>query len=146
MSIAHNQCQWEKRPHGLVQARYQEISLMTDIGYSLKTIWPLKIRMIVQLVWLVQSPSWRRNPRWKNKSLAQKQRNADGAQTALSASPKRRKKRTSSSRRSHQMYQSPKLKDLIPWTWTWLRQNSNGKQRWKDWILNITLTVFLTLS
>ena len=58
-------------------------------------------------------PPWMRNPRWKNKLLAQKQRNADGAQIALSASPKRRKKRTSS-RRCHQTCQSLKQKGLIP--------------------------------
>ena len=74
--------------------------------------------------------------------LAQKQRNADGAQIAPSVSPKRRKKRTSCSRRHCQMCQSLKQKGLIPWAWTWLRQNSNGKQRWRDWTLNIIFTVF----
>ena len=113
-----------------------------------KTIWSLKIRMTLWLVWLVQGPPRRRNPRGKKKSLAQKQRSADGVQIALSASTKRRRKRTGSSGRHHQMYQSLKPKDPIPWAWTWLRQNSNGKQRWKDWTLNTILTVFFfeTLS
>ena len=53
-------------------------------------------------------------PKMEEQVISPKQRNVDGAQTALSASPKRRKKRTSSSRRHHQMYQSPKLKDPIP--------------------------------
>ena len=44
LRIAHHQCQQEKTPHGLAQARCCEISLRTEIGYSLKTIWPLKLR------------------------------------------------------------------------------------------------------
>ena len=36
--------------HGLVQARCWETSLGTEIGYPLKTIWPLKTKMRTQLV------------------------------------------------------------------------------------------------
>ena len=50
LRIAYHQYQQEKTLHGPVQARYQEISLRTEIGYSLKTIWSLKIRMRAQLV------------------------------------------------------------------------------------------------
>ena len=39
------QYQQEKTPHGLAWARYQETSLRTEIGYSLKTIWPLKTKV-----------------------------------------------------------------------------------------------------
>ena len=44
------QYQQEKTPHGLAQARCQETFLRTEIGYSLKTIWPLKTKMRMQLV------------------------------------------------------------------------------------------------
>ena len=49
LRIAHpyHQYQQEKTPHDPVQARCQEIILRTEIGCSLKTIWPLKIRMRV---------------------------------------------------------------------------------------------------
>ena len=40
-----HQYQQEKTPHGLAQARCQEIFLRTEIGCSLKTVWPLKTRM-----------------------------------------------------------------------------------------------------
>ena len=38
------QYQQEKTPHGLVQARCWETILRTEIGYSLKTTWPLKTK------------------------------------------------------------------------------------------------------
>ena len=37
--------QQEKTPHGLAQAKCWEIFLRTEIGYSLKTIWPLKTKV-----------------------------------------------------------------------------------------------------
>ena len=49
-------------------------------------------------------PPLKKEPKMEEQVISPKQRNADGAHTALSASPKRRKKRTSSSRRCHQMY------------------------------------------
>ena len=39
------QYQQEKTPHGLAQARCWETFLRTEVGYSLKTIWPLKTKM-----------------------------------------------------------------------------------------------------
>ena len=54
------------------------------------------------------------NPRWKKKSLVQKQKNVDGVHIALSVSLKRRKKKTSNNRSHHQMCPSLKLKDPIP--------------------------------
>ena len=39
------QYQQEKTPHGPVQARCQETFLRIEIGYSLKTIWPLKTKV-----------------------------------------------------------------------------------------------------
>ena len=44
------QYQQEKTPHGLAQAKCQETFLRTEIGYSLKIIWPLKTKMRTQLV------------------------------------------------------------------------------------------------
>ena len=44
------QYQQEKTSHGLAQARCQGTSSRTEIGYSLKTIWPLKTKMRMQLV------------------------------------------------------------------------------------------------
>ena len=54
--IAHLYLQYQqgKTPHGLA-AKCQEIFLRTEIGYSLKTIWPLKTKMRIQLVSLVQN-------------------------------------------------------------------------------------------
>ena len=49
-SAPYHQYQQEKTPHGLAQARCQEIFLRTEIGYSLKTIWPLKTKMRMCLV------------------------------------------------------------------------------------------------
>ena len=42
LRIAHHQYQQEKTSHGPMQAKCWEISLRTEIGYSLKTIWSLK--------------------------------------------------------------------------------------------------------
>ena len=42
LRIAHHQYQQEKTTHGPAQARCLEISLRTEIGYSLETIWSLK--------------------------------------------------------------------------------------------------------
>ena len=50
------QYQWEKTPHGVVQAKCWETFLRTEIGYSLKNIWPLKTRMRMQPISLVQNP------------------------------------------------------------------------------------------
>ena len=50
------QYQGEKTPHALAQAKCHENFLRTEIGYSLKTIWPLKTKMRMQQVSLVQNP------------------------------------------------------------------------------------------
>ena len=39
------QYQQEKTPHGLTQAKCWGTFLRTEIGYSLKTIWPLKTKV-----------------------------------------------------------------------------------------------------
>ena len=50
------QYQQEKTPHGLAQTKCWETFSRTETGYSLNTIWPLKTKVRMQLVSLVQNP------------------------------------------------------------------------------------------
>ena len=50
------QYQQEKTPHGPAQVRCWETFLRTEIGYSLRTNWPLKTKVRMQPVFLVHNP------------------------------------------------------------------------------------------